>query len=137
MEAKQSQKIYSQLSISRQCPATCLGSRVSLRGAVTPEDKHLNNAHPSSSSFLLALIAECSVCGVDPLVGWGQLSWLCPLSNSCRPPAYWSLSGGVAGETALTLCEHSSAAAKALVCCQHRSSFSYKAQHYEGCCREG
>jgi len=41
--------------------------------------------------------------------------------------------GGDVGETALVLSEHCSAAARALACYQHPSSYQCKAQRYEAC----
>ena len=88
---------------------------------------------PSSSSFLLAFIAEHDVIwyGISLWSLWVSCPGYVPSQDLAHPQPTGE--GGNAGERALTLCEHCSAIAKTLVCYRHLSSYQYRAQHYEGC----
>ncbi|KAM9240276.1 uncharacterized protein RG961_015797 [Leptosomus discolor] len=91
-----------------------LGSRVSVRAAIAPEDRSGNSECPPSS-FLLAFIAE------QMSYPFGQFV---SALQAMSPPKILLVSGNV-GETVR--------AAKTLVCCELLSSYQQKAQHYEGC----
>lgn len=71
-----------------------LGSWVSVYVVVTREDKGRNSEH--SLFLLLFLIFDCwhHMAWNIPLIRWGQLSPLSPLSASCPSPVYL-LGGGV------------------------------------------
>ena len=83
---------------------------------------------PLSAFFPQHILLNMMPYGIGyPLMGWGQLSWLCPI------PAVWRsrfLTGREAGEAEkiLALFKHCSAT-RTWVCCDHYFNHKSKTQH--------
>ena len=84
-----------------------------------------------SSSFSLTAERDVIWYGISLWSVWVSCPGSVPSQDLAHPQPTGE--GGNFGETALMLWEHCSAGAKTLVCYQHRSSYQYRAQHYEGC----
>lgn len=100
--SKAKQGIHSRLPMGRQVFSHSQEIRALSHAMVTWEKKHQHSESPphSSSPALYAIWYGILLCG--------QLSWVCPPTNSCAPqPAHW------------WLCKHHLAITKTSLCYQH------------------
>ena len=126
--AKQNEELFCYFPMAAGCPARCWKAEPQqAQGLLGDTNTITTNIRFSSCHWVF--VPHYDV--IWSLVSWGQLSWLCPLPNSCPPPAY-SLGERGRNEKALALCKPCSATVTIFTHYQH--GFSYKCNM--GCSEE-
>lgn len=113
------------------------GSRGSVLTVIVLKDNHINNECSHLLLSLSFILMNMTSYGMEyAFVQFGSALLAVPPSSPLPTPRLPACGSGVWVERAWMLWEQRWAGIKTLMCPQHQSSYSCKAEHYMGCWRE-